>query len=75
MPFPSEWLIGPVAALALALAVIWVLGRFVKDLLAEYLADIKSERDAWKARSLASDDRLERLADAFEIGFKKAAPK
>lgn len=66
---------GPVAALALAISVIVVLGRFVKALLAEYLADIKDQRDAWKARSLASDDRLERLADAFEAGFKKAAPK
>lgn len=75
MPIPIEWLVGPVAALALALAVIWVLGRFARALLAEYLADIKSERDTWKARSLASDDRLERLADAFEAGFKKAAPK
>lgn len=71
MPIPIEWLVGPVAALALALVVIGALYRLLKD----YIADIRAERDAWKARSLASDDRLERLADAFEAGFKKAAPK
>jgi hypothetical protein len=71
VPIPIEWLVGPVAALALALVVIGALYRLLKD----YIADIRAERDAWKARSLASDDRLERLADAFEAGFKKAAPK
>lgn len=71
MALPLEWLVGPVAALALALVVIHRLYL----LLREYIADLRSDRDAWKARSLASDERLERLADAFEAGFKKAAPK
>lgn len=71
MPIPVEWLVGPVAALGLALFVINALYR----LLREYIAELKGERDAWKARSLSSDERLERLADAFETGFKKAAPK
>ncbi len=71
MAVPPEWLVGPVAALALALVVIRALYVFLKD----YIAEIRADRDAWKARSLASDDRLERLADAFEAGFKKAAPK
>lgn len=62
---------GPVAALALALVVI----QRLYVLLREYIADLRSDRDAWKARSLASDERLERLAGAFEAGFKKAAPK
>lgn len=68
---PIEWLVGPVAALALALVVIGALFRFLKA----YIADLTTERDAWKARSLASDERLGRLADAFEAGFRKAAPK
>ena len=71
MPIPIEWLVGPVAALGLALFVINALYR----LLREYIADLIVERDAWKARSLASDERLQRLADAFESGFKKSAPK
>lgn len=71
MSFPVEWLVGPVGALALALWVINALWTAHKE------ADAR-ERAAtleWRDRSLATDARLDRLADAFEAGFKKAAPK
>jgi hypothetical protein len=74
-PFPAEWFIGPVAALVLALAVLWIGGRIAYRILREYIDDLKVQRDEWKTRSLSSDTRLERIADAFEALAKKAAPK
>lgn len=74
-PLPVEWFVGPVSALALALAGLWFVSRYAYRLLREYIDDLKAQRDEWKARSLSSDQRLERIADAFEALAKKAAPK
>jgi hypothetical protein len=68
VPIPIEWLVGPVAALALALVVIGALYRLLRD----YITDLKTERDGWKARSVASDARLEKLANELAAALKKA---
>lgn len=61
---PVEWLVGPVAALALAL----VIGR---ELWKAHREADKREQD----RADALDDRLDRIADALSTGLKKADPK
>lgn len=60
MQVPLEVLVGPVGAVGALLLWIW---------------DLRKERDAWRDRSLASDGRLERIADAFTALAKKPAPK
>lgn len=71
MAIPTEWLVGPVAALALALVVITILWK------AHQAADEREIKrgDEWRDRSIATDARLDRVADAFEAIAKKAAPK
>lgn len=61
---PVEWLIGPVAALVLAL----VIGR---ELWKDHRAADKREQE----RADALDARLDRIADALTTGLKKADPK
>ena len=61
---PIEWLIGPVAALALAL----VIGR---ELWRAHREADKREQD----RADALDARLDKLADAIAAGLKQADPK
>lgn len=64
MAIPVEWLVGPVAALALAL----VIGR---ELWKAHREADKREQD----RADALDARLDRIADALSVGLKKADPK
>ncbi len=59
-----EWLVGPVAALALAL----VIGR---ELWKSHREADKREQD----RADALDARLDRIAEALAAGFEKADPK
>ena len=61
---PLEWLIGPVAALALAL----VIGR---ELWKAHVAADQRERE----RADALDARLDRIADALTAALNKADPK
>jgi membrane protein required for beta-lactamase induction len=61
---PIEWLVGPVAALALAL----LIGR---ELWRSHREMDKREQD----RADALDARLDRIADALAEGLKKADPK
>lgn len=61
---PLEWLVGPVAALALAL----LIGR---ELWKDHKASDKREQD----RADALDARLDRIADALAAGLKKADPE
>lgn len=59
-------LLGPFGALIGAVTAVIFLAR----LLREYINELKSERDIWRERSLASDIRTDRLADAFELALK-----
>jgi hypothetical protein len=61
---PIEWFVGPVAALAILLAVGRELWRAHRE------AD-KREQE----RADALDARLDRIADALAEGLKKADPK
>ena len=67
---PADALLGPLAALVGALVVVGFLARILR----EYLDDLKSERNIWRERSLASDIRTDRLADAFELALKIRPP-
>jgi Flp pilus assembly protein TadB len=60
---PIEWLVGPLAALVLAL----VIGR---ELWRSHREADKREQD----RADALDARLDRIADALAAGLKKADP-
>lgn len=64
---PLEWLVGPVAALALAL---WISNILWKAHQAAD-ADVRKDRDEWKARWLAADKRVDALAETL----RKAASK
>jgi hypothetical protein len=68
---PVEQLLGPLGALAGAIAVVWFLARILR----EYIEELKHERDIWRDRSLASDTRTDRLADAFETAIKMRPPQ
>ena len=67
---PTDALLGPLAALVGALIVIGFLARILR----EYIEELKSERNIWRDRSLASDVRTDRLADAFELALKIRPP-
>jgi hypothetical protein len=66
---PTEVLLGPLAALGGSLIVVGFLARILR----EYIEELKSERNVWRERSLASDVRTDRLADAFELALKTPA--
>lgn len=66
---PTE-LLGPIGALAGALLAV----AFLTRILREYIEELKSERNIWRDRSLASDQRTDRLADAFEMALKVRPP-
>lgn len=64
MPIPIEWLVGPVAALALAL---WISNALWKAHLA---AD---ERD--HKRADAAEARLQEIIDELRAALRKAGPR
>lgn len=70
MPPDITSLLGPFGALIGAIAVVAFLARILR----EYINELKSERDIWRDRSLASDTRTDRLADAFELALKIRPP-
>jgi hypothetical protein len=67
---PTDALLGPLAALAGAIVTIGFLARILR----EYIEELKSERNIWRQRSLDSDTRTDRLADAFELALKIRPP-
>lgn len=62
--------LGPLGALVGAVAVVVFLARILR----EYIEELKSERNVWRERALASDTRTDRLADAFELALKMRPP-
>jgi hypothetical protein len=70
--------LGRLGALGLALIAIWgfASGRVrVGKLVDDDKAAVAAERDDWKARALASDARLDRIATAFLKATGTAAPE
>lgn len=65
-----EPLLGPLGLTAGAIGAVVFLARILR----EYIEELKSERNTWRERALASDVRTDRLADAFETALKVRAP-
>jgi hypothetical protein len=63
-------ILGPIGVAAGAIVVVVFLTRILR----EYIEELKSERNTWRDRSLASDVRTDRLADAFETALKMRPP-
>lgn len=65
-------------SLGFALLAVWgfLTGRVrVGKLVDDDKAGVVKERDEWKARSLATDARLDRIATVFEKVTKSTAPE
>jgi hypothetical protein len=63
-------ILGPVGVAAGAIGVVVFLARILR----EYIEELKTERNIWRERALASDVRTDRLADAIETAIKVRVP-
>ncbi len=64
---PAEWLVGPVAALALALIVIGFLGKLLLDYINFLKAKVAEAMAGWQDQTKAT----ERLADVLETRYRE----